>query len=414
MGAGPNSDVPGSVNLTAAAAKRLVVQVLTAYGAPGDNAEVVAGHLVDCDLAGVPSHGLIRVPQYVDEILSGEIDPEAKPSVHHVSSARRDIVGHRCFGQVGCARAVGEASALAADHGLGLVTVRETGHAGRIGAYAESLGRMGLLSMVFCSGPRSGHRVSPFNGREGRLATNPIAFSVPTSGEPIVGDFSSAAAPEGRIRYLRNLGEDAPEDTLLDAEGRPSTDPNVLYTTPPGTIMGLGGTRLGHRGFALGLLVEAMATVFAGEDTEDPSRIGNNVTMLAASVDDEFAERADRMARYVVSSRAARRAGGASREYRTTASFPRTIGARGALGVGRDRTTRCGSRPRGARGLIATTGGGAEPVGPGVPQWSAARMKSTQRSASIITERLVLALGIDGIMEASTTLRPSTPKMLPS
>ena len=161
---------------------------------------------------------------------------------------------------------------------------------------------MGLLSMVFCSGPRSGHRVSPFNGREGRLATNPIAFSVPTSGEPIVGDFSSAAAPEGRIRYLRNLGEDAPEDTLLDAEGRPSTDPNVLYTTPPGTIMGLGGTRLGHRGFALGLLVEAMATVFAGEDTEDPSRIGNNVTMLAASVDDEFAERADRMARYVVSS----------------------------------------------------------------------------------------------------------------
>ncbi len=302
MGAGPNSDVPGSVNLTAAAAKRLVVQVLTAYGAPGDNAEVVAGHLVDCDLAGVPSHGLIRVPQYVDEILSGEIDPEAKPSVHHVSSARRDIVGHRCFGQVGCARAVGEASALAADHGLGLVTVRETGHAGRIGAYAESLGRMGLLSMVFCSGPRSGHRVSPFNGREGRLATNPIAFSVPTSGEPIVGDFSSAAAPEGRIRYLRNLGEDAPEDTLLDAEGRPSTDPNVLYTTPPGTIMGLGGTRLGHRGFALGLLVEAMATVFAGEDTEDPSRIGNNVTMLAASVDDEFAERADRMARYVVSS----------------------------------------------------------------------------------------------------------------
>jgi LDH2 family malate/lactate/ureidoglycolate dehydrogenase len=66
--------------------------------------------------------------------------------------------------------------------------------------------------------------------------------------------------------------------------------------------MGLGGARLGHRGFALGLLVEAMATVFAGEDTEDPSRIGNNVTVLAASVDREFAERADRMARYVVSS----------------------------------------------------------------------------------------------------------------
>ena len=67
--------------------------------------------------------------------------------------------------------------------------------------------------------------------------------------------------------------------------------------------------------------------MFAGEDTEDPSRIGNNVTMLAASVDDEFAEHANRMARYVVSSRATPRAGGASREYRTTASFPRTIGA---------------------------------------------------------------------------------------
>lgn len=283
-------------------ARQLVVDILVAYGASKDNSDLVADHLVDADLAGVRSHGLIRVPQYVDEILSGEINPDTVPSVSLKDTDRVDIEGNRCFGQVACTIALEQGALVALKRGISLVTVRNTGHVGRIGAYAEALGRKGFLSVLFCSGPKSGHRVAPFNGREGRLSTNPIAFSIPTKSDPIIGDFSTASAPEGRIRYLRDLGLPAPPETLLDASGRPTTDPNALYGDKPGTIMPLGGYHLGHRGFALGLLVEAIATLLPGDESTDESRIGNNVAIVIISVDSTFATRAEHMADYILTS----------------------------------------------------------------------------------------------------------------
>ena len=289
------------VQLKPEVARQLVRDVLAAYGATPGNSALVADHLVDADCSGLPSHGLIRVPQYVEEILAGEIDPAATPTVVQDGPGRSHVEGSRCFGQVACMAAVEHAARLASAGGPALVTLRDIGHAGRIGAYAETLGARGFLALLFCSGPRSGHRVAPFNGREGRLATNPIAFAIPTGGTPIVGDFSTAAAPEGRIRHLRNIGDAAPPETLLDASGAESRDANVLYADPPGTIMPLGGFRLGHRGFALGLLVEAFATLLAGDESVDPARIGNNVAFVVIGVEPEFAERASHLASYVLS-----------------------------------------------------------------------------------------------------------------
>lgn len=143
-----------------------------------------------------------------------------------------------------------------------------------------------------------GHRVAPFGGREARLATNPIAFGIPSSSDPIVGDFSTAVAPEGVIRVLRNLGMPAPDGTLLGPDGLPTTDPSVLYEDPPGTILPLGGMQLGHRGFGLGLLVEALATLLARDETDDEQRKGSNLAVLAISVDAEFASRTDRLIEY--------------------------------------------------------------------------------------------------------------------
>jgi hydroxycarboxylate dehydrogenase B len=277
--------------------------LLVGYGAAPIDARVVADHLVEAETSGLPSHGLIRVPQYVDEIVAGAIDPAAIPQIRETSGGRLDIDARRCFGQVAGELAVQHGARLAKERGLALVTVRQSGHAGRIGAYAEHLGRAGFLALIYCSSPRSGHRVAPFGGRDGRLSTNPVAFSIPTSDQPIVGDFSTAASPEGRIRSLRNRGLDAPPDTLLDADGMGTIDPNALYQNPPGAIMPFGGERLGHRGFALGLLVEAMATLLTGDETADGSRAGNNLAFVVLEVDPEFTLRADRMCEYVVSSR---------------------------------------------------------------------------------------------------------------
>ena len=291
--------------LKADRARSIATGVLIAYGASEVHSRTVANHLVDSDLSGVPSHGLLRLPQYVAQILSGRLSPEATPVVRPGIDHRFDVLAQGCFGQVACQLGVEESIRRASATGLALGSVIGAGHAGRLGAYAEHIGREGFLALIFCSGPRSlGHQVAPFNGRQGRLATNPLAFAIPTGGEPIVGDFSTAAAPEGRIRYLRNMGFEAPPDLLLDRYGVPTTDPNVLYDEDPGTILPFGGLRAGHRGFALGLLVEAFATLLPGERTTDPRRFGNNVSLLTVSVDPNFAERATDMADYVLSSEA--------------------------------------------------------------------------------------------------------------
>jgi uncharacterized oxidoreductase len=284
--------------LKASTARRIVVDVLEAYGSAPENAAVVADHLVTSDLAGVRSHGFIRLPQYVAEILNGETDPVARPVRKSGGAGRTELDAARCFGQVAGVEAADQAEAAAKATGLGLVTVHEAGHTGRIGAYAEQLGERGCLAVVVCSGARMGHRVAPFGGREARLATNPIAFGIPSSSDPIVGDFSTAVAPEGVIRVLRNLGMPAPDGTLLGPDGLPTTDPSVLYEDPPGTILPLGGMQLGHRGFGLGLLVEALATLLARDQTDDQERKGSNLAVLAISVDAEFASRTDRLIEY--------------------------------------------------------------------------------------------------------------------
>ena len=201
--------------------------------------------------------------------------------------------------------ALEEAHAAAAASGVGLVTVVEAGHAGRIGAYVEEIAGLGDLAVAFCSGPLSGHRVAPFGGTDGRLSTNPIAFAFPGDEGLVVADFSTSSVPEGVVRRLRDSGLRAPEGALQTASGEPTTDPSALYADPPGTLLPVGGPRFGHKGYGFGLLVEAMTTVLAGEDATDPGRIGNTVTLLAIAGDDRVASAGSVLAGYVRSSRPA-------------------------------------------------------------------------------------------------------------
>lgn len=288
--------------LAPAAAERLAGALLGAAGATPANAETVAAHLVDAELAGMRSHGLQRVPQYVAEIERGEIAPAARPVVEGSGSLRR-VNGRRTFGQVAAVAAVQVVERAAREHGVALVTVHEAGHAGRIGAYVESLANAGLVALAFCSGPRSGHRVAPFGGRAGRLATNPISWAAPSAGgEPPVADLSTSTTAEGQVRLLRELGRRAPAGMLRTAAGEPTDDPADLYTDPPGTIEPLGGELYGYKGTALALLVEVMATLLAGEESDDGGRVGNNLALLAIRGDARLGARVDRLASYVRSS----------------------------------------------------------------------------------------------------------------
>jgi LDH2 family malate/lactate/ureidoglycolate dehydrogenase len=267
-----------------------LVSLFAAFGTPRDNAEIVVTHLVDSSLAGLHSHGVLRVPDYLDAVATGAVDAAAVPEL--VDDGPVAVLdARRGFGQVAAAHALAEVRQRVGGGGTAVVALRKAGHLGRIGAYVEQLAHDGLVAVAFCSVPTRFHNVAWSGTRQGRLGTNPIAYAFPTNREPVVADFSTSAVPEGRIRFLRNQGLPAPAGLLRDANGDLATDPNVLYADPPGALQPLGSPDLGHKGSALGLLVEAMGTLLAGETSDDPDR-DNNLTLFAFATPEGFASRA--------------------------------------------------------------------------------------------------------------------------
>jgi LDH2 family malate/lactate/ureidoglycolate dehydrogenase len=276
--------------------------LLLAAGAPEEHARTVVDHLLEADAMQVRSHGVMRVPQYLDDVAAGTTRPAAVATVTQLAPGRAAVDGNFGFGQVIGMTMAETAVRLARSAGVSFVTGRRMGHSGRIGAYAEAIARAGLVGVVVCSGPRSGHYVAPFGGREGRLATNPFAFAYPVRGDaPVVADFSTSVAPEGAIRSLWHRGLTAPRGALRDALGAPTDDPAALYAEPPGAIQPLGGP-VGYRGTALAILVDVLAALLAGDTVEDEQRVGSNLAMLAIAADNAFPELAERMGRYIRSS----------------------------------------------------------------------------------------------------------------
>lgn len=292
--------------LSTQAAREMAELVLRAAGASEATASVVAEHLVTSESMGLASHGLLRLPQYVGEIEAGEIDPSRWPAVDELSPSRAQMSGERCFGQVAgmvASEWVAKACCVA---DVCVLTARDIGHTGRIGAYVERVARSGAVGIAFCSGPPSGQRVAPFGGLDGRLATNPIAYAFPTTGDPVTADFSTSVVPEGKVRAAKIRGATVVAGALQDADGNPSTDPGVLYGSPPGTLLPLGGPDVGYKGTALAILVEVMATLLAGDRVTDATRVGNDLCLVGVSLPPESQAAASELVAHLKSARPAK------------------------------------------------------------------------------------------------------------
>ena len=279
-------------------ARSFIDACLVGAGASARNASIVSDHLIESSLCGMHSHGMMRLPQYLSEIEAGHLIPDRQAQLVRSERGCARLDGCLGFGQVAGVAAAQKAIECAHEFGLSLVNVTRIGHAGRIGAYTEMIAKAGLVSLAFCSGSRYGHYVAPFGARQGRLATNPISYGFPTGDGPVVADFSTSALSEGRIRALRKAHSVLPPETLRDASGNPTTDPNDLYCDPPGTIQPLGGEHFGYKGTALGVLVDLMATLLTGNRLDDQAWWGNNLALVAIATDSEFVSRADELVRY--------------------------------------------------------------------------------------------------------------------
>ena len=249
-------------------------------GSPPEEARLVAHELVVADQMGLRSHGVIRIPSYVAYVADGEIRPGARWTVVSDTGSVAVLDCGANFGQVGAMQALSMASAKARSSGVGAVVTKRCHHVGRLGSYVERGARDGLICLAMATTRRRGHFVVPWGGREGRLGTNPIAYGIPTTGEPVVADFATSVIPEGAVRVSIDRGIELPEGAAIDADGRPTRDPKAFYGPPIGALLPFGAS-VGYKGYALGLLAEALAGSLAGEHADDDSRPANGFWVLA-------------------------------------------------------------------------------------------------------------------------------------
>jgi len=243
--------------------EKIAFHLFCAAGAPEEHSRVVALHLADNNLTGHDSHGFIRVLQYIRQIKEGLIIPAAKPEIVSESPSLAQVEGHYGFGQVVATFSTELAIAKAKKQGVSCVTMRHLRHLGRLGAYAEMATRAGCAAILYCSTGGQSLSMVPFGGSQRRLGTNPIAMAFPSEEEgPILSDFATSVAAEGKVRVYRARGHKLPKRWLLDKEGRPSQDPNDFYDG--GAILPLGDS-VGYKGFCLGFMADLFGGILSGD-----------------------------------------------------------------------------------------------------------------------------------------------------
>jgi uncharacterized oxidoreductase len=238
-------------------------QLIQAGGTSAEEARVVAASLVDANLKGYDSHGVMRVPYYVQAIKDGEVVPGAELTILEEGPSRIVADGNWGLGQVQAMRLIELLGKKAQEGGLGLGTMTHSGHIGRLGEYCEKTAARGLVSMLMVNSHGGAVRVAPPGGKAPRLSTNPLAIGVPYGDTPLVLDFSTSATAEGKVRVKKIAGQACPEGWLIDNEGRPTCDPNTLYGNPPGAILPMGGAQA-YKGFGLGLMIEILTGALSG------------------------------------------------------------------------------------------------------------------------------------------------------
>jgi uncharacterized oxidoreductase len=259
-------------------------ELLMGAGVPPDEAALVAASLVGANLRGHDSHGVMRIPQYVEFVERGDYRFGVELEIVQETPALLVCDGHWGLGQVQAHRLLDLVIPRARALGVAVGTARDCGHIGRLGEYAERAAGLGLLLLATVNNGGAVQRVAPPGGIEPRLSTNPFCAGIPTSDPrmPIVVDFGTSIVAEGKVRGYYISKQPVPEGWLLDHRGAPTTDPAVLYEPPLGTILPLGGTQ-GYKGFGLGLILDLWAGGLSGGHCSQASnrRVpGNNVFFL--------------------------------------------------------------------------------------------------------------------------------------
>ena len=254
-------------------------EIFARVGCGAEEAQRVSASLVDANLTGHDSHGVIRVPRYVDRVRAGDLVPNQTIERLIDTSVIAVLDGRFGFGQTIAPIAVDIGVEKAKAMGLSAISLRNSGHVGRVGEWAERAAAAGLISIHFVNAAGS-ILVAPFGGLERRLSTAPFCAGIPREGaSPIILDFATSLVAEGKVNVASRGGKPLPPDALIAPDGSLSGDPELLYgpltpDAPREYAHGAGALRAfgEHKGSGLALICELIGGSLTGNGATGPGR----------------------------------------------------------------------------------------------------------------------------------------------
>jgi L-lactate dehydrogenase len=264
--------------------------LLEKAGMPRDRARTMADVMVEADLLGHDTHGLDQLAGYLEQIRDGALATSGDPEVLADLGSSMTWDGHRLPGHWLVKQAIAEARSRILAHPVVTIVVGRGHHIGCLQAYLKAVTDAGLIILLMCSDPAAAG-VAPHGGVASRITPNPVAAGFPTGGDPILIDISSSTSTNAMNKRRAARGERLPGLWLIDADGNPTDDPRVLSADRPGTMLPLGGIELGHKGFGLALIVEALTSGLAGHGRSEKPRPWTSSIFLQVIDPDAFGGR---------------------------------------------------------------------------------------------------------------------------
>lgn len=245
--------------------RAFVAALLHYFKVPQKDARIAAEVLIDADLKGIDSHGIAHLPShrgYIPGLKQGLVNANASIKILRESPTTAALDGDGGLGIVIAKEAMERCMSKAQAYGIGMVTVTNGRHFGAAGYFAEMAAKKGLIGMAMCNVPPVGMAAG---GKSKAYGTNPIAFAAPMgTGKLFSLDMATTAVAGGKLEIAQRQGKSIPEGWAVDAEGKISTDPEVLQKG--GGLLPLGSTMetSSYKGFGLGLMVDILCGILSG------------------------------------------------------------------------------------------------------------------------------------------------------
>lgn len=255
-----------------------VSRIFLNAGCDHRESKCIARHLVDANLSGHDSHGVIRIMQYIDYLREGTVHPGQHIEIVRETNTAVVVDGKLGFGQVLGEETMEIVARKAKAFGMAMGSIGNSSHTGRLGDWAEQLAREDLISLHFLNTTGMGMMAVPFGGTDRRLSLCAFAACVPVAGRPpLLLDFTTTVMAEGKLRVARNKGETLPPGTIVDRNGQPSTDPNDFYDG--GALLPIAA----HKGHGLNMIVDILAGAVSGGGCTAPDEeiLRNTMTCIA-------------------------------------------------------------------------------------------------------------------------------------